>query len=82
MKVIDLLNALDDAGQLNTLYQAGCLNIRAYNMRDIYQRWQTLKSSLRYADDNGGAVRAVAAELSVSTDTVYRAVAGMEQRVA
>lgn len=81
MQVIDLLNALDDAGQLGSLYQAGCLNIRAFNMRDIYQRWQTLRSSLRYADDNGGAVRVVARELGVSTDTVYRAVGAMQQRV-
>lgn len=79
MKVIDILNKLEEGGHLTSLYQAGIINLKAFSQRDIYLRWQTLRASLRYAQDNAGAVRTVAQELDVSTDTVYRAIAGMEK---
>lgn len=82
MRVIDILNKLEESGQLTALYQAGVLTIRAYSQRDLYLRWQTLRASVRYAQDNAGAVRLVSEEMGVSTDTVYRAVAGMEKRAA
>lgn len=82
MRVIDILNKLKEGGQLAALYQAGVLTIRAYSQRDIYLRFQTLRASLRYAQDKAGAVRKVAEEMDVSTDTVYRAVSGMEREAA
>ncbi|RPD46782.1 hypothetical protein DNI29_11495 [Hymenobacter sediminis] len=82
MKVIEIMNKLDEGGQLTALYQAGIINLKAFSQRDIYLRWQTLRASLRYTSDNAGAVRRVAEELEVSTDTVYRAIAGMEKQTA
>ncbi|TGE22826.1 hypothetical protein [Hymenobacter metallicola] len=82
MKVIDILNKLEEGGHLTSLYQAGCINIRTYNSRDIYLRWQTLRASLRYEKDNAGAVRLVANEMEISCDTVYRAISSMEKMTA
>lgn len=82
IKVIDILNQLEEAGQLTALYRSGCINIRTYNMRDIYLRWQTLRASLRYTEDNPGAVRQVASEMDVSVRTVERAIAGMQKLTA
>ena len=79
MRVIDILNKLEEGGQLTALYQAGVINLKAFSQRDIYLRWQTLRASLRYAHDNAGAVRKVAQELDVSVPSVYRAIAGMQK---
>ncbi|TGD80303.1 hypothetical protein [Hymenobacter wooponensis] len=82
MKVIDILNKLEEGGHLTSLYQAGIINLKAFSQRDIYLRWQTLRASLRYAQDNAGAVRQVAEEMEVSVPSVYRAIVGMEQQAA
>jgi hypothetical protein len=82
MKVIDILNKLEEGGHLTSLYQAGIINLKAFSQRDIYVRWQTLRASLLYTEDNAGAVRRVAEELEVSVPSVYRAIAGMEKRAA
>ncbi|TGE29734.1 hypothetical protein [Hymenobacter metallicola] len=79
MKVIDILNQLDEKGQLVALYRSGCINVRTYAYRDVYLRWQTLRASMRYYEDNAGAVRQVAAEMEISVPSVYRAIAGMEK---
>ena len=82
MKVIDILNNLEEGGHLKALYQAGIVTLRTFSQRDIYLRWQTLRASLRYAEDNSGAVRQVADEMEVSVRTVERAIAGMQQIAA
>jgi hypothetical protein len=82
MKVIDILNKLEEGGQLTSLYQAGIINLKAFSQRDIYLRWQTLRASLRYSQDNAGAVRMVAQEMEVSVPSVYRAIAGMDKQAA
>lgn len=79
MKVIDILNKLEEGGHLTSLYQAGIINLKAFSQRDLYLRWQVLRASLRYTEDNAGAVRQVAQEMEVSCDTVYRAIAGMQK---
>ncbi|TGE07706.1 hypothetical protein [Hymenobacter fodinae] len=82
MRVIDILNKLEEGGHLTSLYQAGVINLKAFSQRDIYLRWQTLKASLRFSQDNAGAVRKVAEEMEVSVPSVYRAIAGMEKAAA
>ena len=79
MKVIDILNKLEEGGHLTSLYQAGIISIKAYSARDLYLRWQTLRASLRFEKDNAGAVRMVAEEMEVSCDTVYRAIQSMNK---
>jgi len=81
MKLIDLLNQLDQAGTLGQLYQAGVVGLAAYSQREIYNYYQALLSSSRYADQPSKAAQATARGCKVARSTVYRALRVMQQAV-
>ena len=81
MQLIDLLNQLDEKGQLGKLYQAGALNIKCFNHKEIVLHYRALLATPAYADQPGRAAEATAATLGVGVATVYRARREMEQAV-
>lgn len=81
MQLIDLLNQLDQAGTLATLYRAGVVNIKAYSHREIALHYRALLASPNYADQPTRAAQATAVALGVDVSTVYRARREMEREV-
>jgi hypothetical protein len=81
MQLIDLLNQLDEKGQLGKLYQAGAINIKCFNHKEIVLHYRALLATPTYADQPSQAARATATGLDVSLRTVYRAIGEMEQAV-
>ena len=81
MIVADLLNQLDSAGVLHRLYQAGLINLKAYNHRDIYLHWQALVATPQYADQPEQAKTETARQIGVSPRTVRRAIQEMAKKI-
>ena len=79
MQLIDLLNQLDEKGQLGKLYQAGALNIKCFNMKEIVLHYRALLATPSYADQPTLAVKATATALGIGVASVYRARREMEQ---
>jgi hypothetical protein len=81
MQLIDLLNQLEQKGQLGKLYQAGALNIKCFNHKEIVLHYRALLATPTYADQPARAAQATAATLGIDVTTVYRARREMEQTV-
>jgi len=81
MQLIDLLNQLEEKGQLGKLYQAGALNIKCFNHKEIVLHYRALLTMPSYAGEPGRAVRATAEQCKVARSTVYLAIREMEQAV-
>lgn len=77
MRLIDLLNKLEREGALSTLYQSGCLNLKCYSQREIYNTYCALLATPTYADRPGQAANAAAVTCRVSRSTVYTAIKSM-----
>ena len=82
MRLIQLLNQLEQHGTLGQLYQAGAITLTMYSHREIYNYYQALLSSPRYFDRPSKAAQAMAEGCKVATSTVYRALRIMEQQVS
>jgi hypothetical protein len=81
MQLIDLLNKLEAAGQLSPLYQAGVLNIKCFNYKEIVLHYRALLAMPGYVDQPTRAAEATAMALGVDVSTVYRARREMERAV-
>ena len=81
MQLIELLNDLEKKGQLGKLYQAGALNIKCFNHKEIVLHYRALLATATYADQPSQAAKATAGGLAVSLRTVYRAIVEMEQMI-
>jgi hypothetical protein len=81
MQLIDLLNQLEEKGQLGKLYQAGALNIKCFNHKEIVLYYRALLATATYADHPTAAALATAQALGIDVSTVYRARREMERRV-
>lgn len=81
MRLIQLLNQLDEQGTLGQLYQAGVVGLAAYTQREIYNYYHALLSTPRYTDQPSKAVHATAEGCKVDLRTVYRVLRRMEQQV-
>lgn len=81
MRLIDLLNQLDQNGTLGKLYQAGAATLAVYARREVYNTYLALLATPQYADQRGRAVRATAAQCRVAISSVYRAIGEMERAV-
>ena len=81
MQLIDLLNDLEQKGQLGILYQAGALNIKCFNHKEIVLHYRALLATPSYADQPGRAAEATAIALGIGVSTVYRARREMEQAI-
>jgi hypothetical protein len=79
MRLIDLLNQLEEKGQLGKLYQAGALNIKCFNHKEIVLHYRALLAMPGYVDQPTRAAEATAVALGVDVSTVYRARREMEQ---
>lgn len=82
MRLITLLNQLEQQGTLGQLYQAGAITLTMYSHREIYNYYQALLSSSRYVDRPSKAAAATAQACKVARSTVYRALHVMEQSVS
>jgi hypothetical protein len=81
MQLIDLLNQLEEKGQLGMLYQAGALNIKCFNYKEIVLHYRALLATPTYAEQPSHAAQATAHGLGVGLRTVYRAIDEMERAV-
>ncbi|MDJ0367386.1 hypothetical protein QMK33_19735 [Hymenobacter sp. H14-R3] len=81
MQLIDLLNQLDQQGRLSQLYQAGALNIKCFNYKELVLHYRALLASPTYAEQPSRAAQATAAQCGVAKSTVYLAIREMEQMV-
>jgi hypothetical protein len=81
MQLIELLNQLEEKGQLGKLYQAGALNIKCFNHKEIVLHYRALLATATYADEPTAAVLATAQALGIDVSTVYRAKREMERSV-
>ena len=81
MQLIDLLNKLEEKGQLGKLYQAGALNIKCFNYKEIVLHYRALLATPTYAEQPSQAALATAQGLGVGLRTVYRAIEEMERAV-
>jgi hypothetical protein len=81
MQLIDLLNQLEEKGQLGKLYQAGALNIKCFNHKEIVLHYRALLAMPGYVDQPTRAAEATAMALGVDVSTVYRARREMERAV-
>lgn len=50
MQLIDLLNQLEQKGLLSKLYQAGALNIKCFNYKEIVLHYRALLATPTYAE--------------------------------
>lgn len=81
MQLIDLLNQLEAKGQLGKLYQAGALNIKCFNYKEIVLHYRALLATPTYAEQPSQAAQATAKGLGVGLRTVYRAIDEMERAI-
>jgi len=81
MQLIDLLNELEQKGQLGKLYQAGALNIKCFNYKEIVLHFRALLATPMYADQPTRAAKTTASVLGIDLSTVYRARREMEQAI-
>jgi len=81
MRLVDLLNQLEQQGLLSPLYQAGALTLATLNHREAYLHYSALLASPRYRDQPTRAVEDTAAALRMGTATVYRALRSMQRAV-
>lgn len=81
MQLIDLLNQLEEKGQLGKLYQAGALNIKCFNYKEIVLHYRALLATPSYADQMTKAAQHTAAALGINVATVYRARREMERAI-
>jgi hypothetical protein len=81
VRLIQLLNQLDEQGTLGQLYQAGVVGLAAYSQREIYNYYHALLSTPQYLDRPHKAAVATADGCKVARSSVYRALRIMEQRV-
>lgn len=81
MQLINLLDQLEQQGQLGQLYQAGALNLATLNHREAYHYYQALLATPRYHDQRTRAVEATAEYCRMQCSTVYRAIRSMQQPV-
>jgi hypothetical protein len=81
MQLIDLLNQLEQKGQLGKLYQAGALNIKCFNHKEIVLHFRALLATPNYADQPTKAAQDTATALGIDVSTVYRARREMEQAI-
>jgi hypothetical protein len=79
VRLIDLLNQLDQAGTLGQLYQAGVVGLAAYTQREIYNYYHALLGSPSYLDRPHKAALTTAEGCKVSRVTVYRALQRMDR---
>jgi hypothetical protein len=79
MQLIDLLNQLEQKGLLGKLYQAGALNIKCFNYKEIVLHYRALLATATYADEPTAATLATAQALGIDVSTVYRARREMER---
>ncbi len=81
MQLIELLNQLEEKGQLGKLYQAGALNIKCFNHKELVLHYRALLATPTYAEQPTRAVQATAEQCRVARSTVYLAIREMEQAV-
>jgi hypothetical protein len=81
VRLIQLLNQLEQQGTLGQLYQAGAITLTMYSHREIYNYYQALLNTPRYTDPPSKAVQATAEGCKAATSTVYRALRIMEHEV-
>lgn len=81
MQLIDLLNQLEAKGQLGKLYQAGALNIKCFNHKEIVLHYRALLATPAYAEQTARAVQATATQCGVARSTVYAAIREMERPI-
>lgn len=79
MRLITLLNQLDQEGVLSKLYQAGAATLAVYAQREVYNHYIALLASPHYSDKRAEAARVTASTCGVSLRSVYRACRAMEQ---
>jgi hypothetical protein len=81
MQLIDLLNQLEEKGQLGKLYQAGALNIKCFNHKEIVLHYRALLATATYAEQPARAIQVTAEQCGVARSTVYAAIREMEQAI-
>lgn len=81
MQLIDLLNKLESQGQLSQLYQAGAINIKCFNYKELVLHYRALLATPTYAEQPSRAALATAEQCRVGLRTVYRAIDEMERAV-
>jgi hypothetical protein len=81
MQLIELLCELEKKGQLGKLYQAGVLNIKCFNYKELVLHYRALLATPTYADQQSRAAAATAKQCHVGLRTVYRAIGEMERAV-
>jgi hypothetical protein len=81
MQLIDLLNQLEEKGQLGMLYQAGAINIKCFNYKELVLHYRALLATPTYADQPSRAAQSTASQYKVALRTVYRAIDEMERVV-
>jgi Fe2+ or Zn2+ uptake regulation protein len=81
MRLVDLLNQLEEQGLLTPLYQAGALTLATLNHREAYLHYCALLACPRYHDQPTRAVEATAAAVRMEKRTVYRVLRNMQRPV-
>lgn len=81
MRLIDLLNKLEQDGMLTQLYQAGAVTLAVYAQREVYNTYHALLATPQYADQPSKAAYATALECRVARSTVYNALRCLRQEV-
>jgi len=82
MRLVDLLNDMEQAGTLGLLYKVGVVGLAVYSRREVYNTYQALRATPAYVDKPSGAAQATAARCHVARSTVYMAIREMEQEVS
>ncbi|RZK31426.1 MAG: hypothetical protein EOO63_04215 [Hymenobacter sp.] len=67
--------------QLGKLYQAGALNIKCFNHKEIVLYYRALLATPAYAEQPTCAVHATAKQCRVARSTVYLAIREMKQLI-
>jgi len=81
MRLVDLLNNMEQAGILFPLYKAGAVTLAVYSRRDIYNTYKALRATPAYVDRPSNAAKATAASCRVARSTVYLSIKEMEQEL-
>jgi hypothetical protein len=82
MRLVDLLNKMEEAGTLGLLYKAGVVTLAVYSRREVYNTYQALRATPAYIDRPSNAAKATAASCRVARSTVYTAIREMEQELS
>lgn len=81
MRLIDLLNELEQTGTLGKLYKCGAATLAVYAQREVFNTYAALLATPHYADRRTKAVEATATQCRVSKGTVWRAIRQMQREV-